>query len=376
MTDPAVVDWASDDDELACAAALAGLPKLNSERLRWLMTLGSRPSLVWERLRSRRLPRSRVFPDGTLRSWGRYVDATTPADVLARCRRAGVQVLLPCSADYPARLVADPEAPAVLFCAGDPGVVAGRTVAIVGTRRATGYGRDAARMLGRRLSAEGISVVSGLASGIDAAAQRGALAAGGGTVVGVAGSGLDVVYPPESADLWRALRDRGVLLSEAPMGCGGNRWRFPERNRLMAALADAVVVVETPLRGGSLSTVEHALRRDVPVMAVPGPITSNPSAGTNRLLADGAGVVCDAEDVLLQIGVAPSGRGRRSRRPRPQPAPEDRPVLEALDPTPTPFDRVLARTNLAPLELASALYRLEAQGLARAGPGWWERRAG
>ena len=162
------------------------------------------------------------------------------------------------------------------------------------------------------------------------------------------------------------------------MGCAGNRWRFPERNRLMAAVADAVVVVETPVRGGSLSTVEHALRRDVPVMAVPGPITSNPSAGTNRLLADGAGVVCDADDVLVQIGLAASRRGRRSRRAprRAEPAPEDRPVLEALDPTPTPFDRVLARTGLGPLELASALYRLEAQGLARAGPGWWERRAG
>jgi DNA processing protein len=196
--------------------------------------------------------------------------------------------------------------------------------------------------------------------------------------VGVAGTGLDVVYPPESRDVWSAVGARGLLLSEAPLGYGGGRWRFPERNRIMAALADVVVVVESPARGGSLITVDHAIKRSVPVMAVPGPITSPASAGSNRLLADGCGVVCDPDDVLLELGVRPLPRRARRTGPEPgRPEPsgqEDRRVLAAVDDTPTPFDRVLARTAMDALDLAAVLYRLEAEGWARSTAAGWERR--
>lgn len=365
------------EEELSYAAALAGLPKLDPGRLRWLMGLDPLPSKVWRRIADGRVPPTRALPGGTVSSWRRHVASTSPEQVMERCRRSDVRVLTLACPDYPARLADDPQAPAVLFAHGDLGILDAPTAALVGTRRATGYGRDAARLLGRRLAAEGVVVVSGMASGIDVAGQRGALAAGRAAVVGVAGSGLDVVYPPESRDVWRAIGEHGLLLSEAPLGSPASWFRFPERNRIMAALADVVVVVETPARGGSLSTVDHAIRRNVPVMAVPGPITSNASLGTNRLLADGCGVAYDADEVLVQLGVTPrsSRRRERDRGPgRPEPAPEDRAVLEALDLTPTLFEKVLARTGRPALELASALYRLEAAGWARSGPGWWERR--
>ena len=368
---------AETEDEIAHAAALAGLPKLDDGRLRWLMGLDPLPSKVWKRISDGRLPPTRELPRGTVGAWRRHVASTSPEQVMERCLRADVRVLTPACGDYPARLADDPQAPAVLFAHGDLGILDAPTATLVGTRRATGYGRDAARLLGRRLASEGVVVVSGMASGIDVASQRGALSACRAAVAGVAGSGLDVVYPPESRDVWRALGEHGLLLSEAPPGSPASWFRFPERNRIMAALADVLVVVETPARGGSLNTVDHAIRRNVPVMAVPGPITSNASLGTNRLLADGCGVAYDADEVLIQLGVTPraSGRGKEEGRARrPEPAPEDRAVLEALDLTPTLFDTVMARTGIPPLELASALYRLEAAGWARSGPGWWERR--
>lgn len=369
-------EW--DDEELACVAALAGLPGLGAARLTWLLGIDTRPSLVWRRVVEWRLPAQRPLPGRTASRWRTYAEKTSPTRVRERYDRAGVRILTPGSRDYPSRLFEDPEAPPVLFAVGDLRCLDGPTAAVVGTRRCTGYGRDAARLLGRRLAEAGVVVVSGLAAGIDVAAHRGALAARTAPVVGVAGTGLDVVYPPESRDVWAATRERGVLLSEAPLGHGGARWRFPERNRIMAALADVVVVVESPARGGSLITVDHAARRAVPVMAVPGPITSPTSAGPNRLVADGCGVVCDADDVLLELGVPlRPGPARRVSRGggRPEPASgEDRRVLAAVDATPTAFDRVMARTEMAALDLASALYRLEADGWVRAGATGWERR--
>ena len=367
-------EW--DGEELACMAALAGLPKLGAPRLERLLGLERRPSLVWRRVAEQSVP-SGGLPGDTVRKWRAHAAKTSPMRVLERCDRAGVKVLTPGCRDYPARLREDPEAPPVLFALGDLAVLEGPTAAIVGTRRATGYGRDAARLLGRRLAEQDVVVVSGMAAGIDVAAQRGAVAAGG-PVVGVAVTGLDVVYPPESRDVWSATREGGLLLSEAPLGYGGGRWRFPERNRIMAALADVVVVVESPARGGSLITVDHAIRRSVPVMAVPGPITSPASVGSNRLLADGCGVACDPDDVLLELGIHPRPRTRRPIRPGPAgPGPaeeEDRQVLAAIDATPPPFDRVLARIDMDALALASVLYRLEAGGWARSTAAGWERR--
>ena len=154
--------------------------------------------------------------------------------------------------------------------------------------------------------------------GIDGAAHAGATEVDGAPPVAVVGSGLDVVYPRRHRSLWQLVAERGVVLSEHPLGSAPVAWHFPARNRLIAALADVVVVVESQERGGSMHTVDEAQRRDVDVMAVPGPVTSRASTGTNRLLADGAEVARDATDVLVKLGLGSgSRRATVERRPAP-----------------------------------------------------------
>ena len=161
--------------------------------------------------------------------------------------------------------------------------------------------------LGSGLAAAGVTVISGLALGIDGAAHRGALAADGAPVVGVVGSGLDVVYPRGNRDLWEAVSAAGTLLAEAPLGAEPEGWRFPARNRLLAALADVVVVVESKRAGGSMHTVEEAIRREVTVMAVPGSVRNPAAEGTNLLLSEGCAPACSTDDVLVALELATAG---------------------------------------------------------------------
>jgi DNA processing protein len=239
--------------------------------------------------------------------------------------------------------------------------------------------------LGAELSRAGVVVVSGLARGIDGAAHEGALAgwdAGGAPPVGVAGSGLDVVYPPEHARLWARVARAGALLSEAPLGARPEAWRFPWRNRLLAALAQVVVVVESHRGGGSMLTVDAAARRGVPVMAVPGSVRSPASAGTNTLLADGCAPVRDAADVLAALGLTRAGIEddvSGDRRPlmgnvAATVSQGDAAVLKAVGHEPTTTEDVLRRTGLGLGRAAAALDRLEEAGLVRGGDGWWERK--
>ena len=214
-------------------------------------------------------------------------------------------------AEYPTLLTGDPGAPAVLFALGDPGVLEAKSrVAIVGTRSATHYGRQVASELARDLAAEGIVVVSGLARGIDGAAHAGALRAGGDESVppvAVVGTGLDVVYPASNRDLWAQVAEKGAVLSEAALGTQPHPGVFPARNRIIAALSDVVVVVESHRGGGSLYTAEAAARRSIPVCAVPGSVRSRASDGTNALLVDGCTPVRDATDVLVAVSLATAG---------------------------------------------------------------------
>jgi DNA processing protein len=290
---------------------------------------------------------------------------------------AGIGVAVVGSPAYPRALVGDIEPPAVIFHRGTPDAISGPRVAVVGTRRCSPTGAGVAFELGRDLAAAGVAVVSGLASGIDGAAHRGALAAGGAPPLGVVGTGLDVVYPPGQTRLWRAVAAAGVLLSEAPLGALPERWRFPARNRIIAALADLVVVVESHRRGGSLHTVDEADRRGRDVMAVPGSVRSAASEGTNALLAEGRAPVCSIDDVLVALGLAGrSGTGAASPRDRrATPHGADQPVLEAVGWQPSTLDQLLARTGMSLAALAPALDRLcDAGWVARRG-GWYERIA-
>ncbi|MCX7619253.1 MAG: DNA-protecting protein DprA [Acidimicrobiales bacterium] len=308
-----------------------------------------------------------------IQSWQDHAASLDPAAELDRHLTAGVGVAALGSARYPGAFVEDPEPPTVVCWLGDIDDLVGPRVAIIGTRRCTQAGRDTAFELGYALSAAGVSVVSGLALGIDAAAHRGALAAGGAPPIAVVGSGLDVIYPPANRALWSQVAEAGVVLTELPLGEPPRAWHFPNRNRMIAALADVVVVVESRRRGGSLSTVAAAIRRDRDVMAVPGPVRSPAAEGSNALLRD-FGVCCDATDVLLRLGMSPAAR-RPSAEQRPLPEGNAALILDALGWQPSTLEDLVARVHL-PLEVVTlALIQLEEAGWVSEHGGWFERRA-
>ena len=361
--------------------ALAGLPGMGPARLRALWDAASGAE-AWRTLaagRAHLLPGLAALlgrtAEETSQRWARSAAVTDVAEVWRA--HAGLSVSVLGDGAHPARLADDPEPPVVLFADGHRDALDGPSVAVVGTRRCTRPGAELAEEVGRLCAAAGARVVSGLAVGIDAAAHRGALAAGPDAAppVAVVGSGLDVVYPARSRDLWRRVAGRGVVLSEHPLGTEPARWRFPARNRLVAALADVVVVVESPRTGGSMYTVDEALRRDRTVLAVPGSVRSAASAGTNWLLSQGASVACGPDDVLAALGLASAASDEAGPDPRPRPDADGRRVLRALGWEPAGLDALARRTGLSLGALAVALDALEAARWVDRDGGRVERRA-
>jgi DNA processing protein len=309
--------------------------------------------------------------DDLVRTWASAARGVDVAAVWSRHRAADVRVLLPDEPAWPPSLLADPEPPAVLFARGEPATLARPRVAIVGTRRCTAVGRSIAAELGRDLAEAGICVVSGLALGIDGAAHRGALD-GGGAPAAVVATGLDIVYPTRHRPLWEEVVAGGVLLSEYPLGTPPERWRFPARNRIIAALADVVVVVESHATGGSMHTVEAALERDRLVAVVPGSVRSPASSGTNGLLVSGAVPVRDATDVVVLLGLGATLTGH-SALTSPAPGGDAGTVLDALGWEACTLEEIAQRCD-APLgPVAVQLAGLEREGWITQGAGWYER---
>jgi DNA processing protein len=261
------------------------------------------------------------------------------------------------AATYPPLLQAIPDPPAVLWLRGEgsPELLALPAVAIVGARACSSYGRSVARALGRELAAAGLVVVSGMARGIDSEAHRGALDAGGMTVA-VLGCGIDRDYPAAHRDLARRIGEAGLIISEYEAGIEPAPWRFPARNRIIAGLCAATVVVEARERSGALITADFALEDGREVMVVPGEITSAVSAGSNALLRLGATPVTAAADVLEAFGIerivdppeAPGGLGGT--------------LLERLAEAPASIDELARSCGTAPGDVAAALIELELAG--------------
>lgn len=359
----------------AFGAALAALPAMGPQQLRALLDDGD-PAGTWSRVAGADSTIVDRFPKAAPR-WSAAARALDIDSWWARCTSEGRRVSLLGSDGYPEALRDDHAAPAVLFIAGDVRCTdAGARVAVVGTRRCTASGAEFAERLGRDLSSAGVCVVSGLALGIDGAAHRGAL--GGPTPpVGVVGSGLDVPYPVQHRRLWREVAAAGAILSEVPPGGRPEAWRFPARNRIIAALAHTVVVVESHATGGAMLTVEQAAMRSRDVLVVPGAPASPAAAGTNALLVEGAVPVRDAGDVLAHLAVSGTEGVTAVVPQHPATATdgvEDDPVLACVDFGPTSTERILERCRLSPAEVSLALRRLEVAGSVHAsGPGWWER---
>ncbi|MGH9303174.1 MAG: DNA-processing protein DprA [Acidimicrobiales bacterium] len=335
--------------------------------------------------------------------WSRELSGGSVGELWVGLTTRGVEVIRRGDRRYPPSLARLRLAPELLFVKGDIDIALGPCVGVVGTRRATHYGIEIANELGRGLTERGVCVVSGLARGIDAAAHSGALSAfersevgsrpGRGRPLAVNGGGVDVVYPRSSERLYAGVVARGVVVSEAPPKAPPAAWRFPLRNRIIAALSHVLVVVESSRQGGAMHTVEAADQIGVPVLAVPGSVRSAQSEGTNQLIKEGgAALLTDELDVVAALELAlagseamrtiktsqaggarlPGGGGAGKRHDQAALCTSfERDVLDAVDTTVTSLNRICERVHGEVAAVAVALERLEELKLARPdGPGW------
>ena len=371
----------ANSSEAHYAAALAALG-MGRRTLRKLLE-GSSPARAWEEVAS---GKCRFDPERVLQS---KAAPEVPGEFAQLLRSLGVGALVYGSPGFPDCLAQDVDSPAVVFHLGDPRILSGLPrVAVVGTRSATRYGMDVASELGAGLASAGVVVVSGLAAGIDSASHAGAVGVSGGAPpVAVIATAIDVAYPRSNAALRDAVAARGAVLSELPPGVQSQRWRFADRNKMMAALAHVVVVVESHRNGGAMYTVNAARERGIDVLAVPGSVRSPASSGTNALLADGAAPARDVEDVLTAVELAVAGdksltalkwpdrhaRDGGSRRPKPPSEISSR-VLNALETEPSSLEQIVVRCGAHLGEVALALDQLVDLSLAEGENGWWWRR--
>jgi DNA processing protein len=284
--------------------------------------------------------------------------------------RLGMDVVSWASDRYPPRLLQLADPPPVLFLRGRSELLGREGLAVVGARKATARGKDVAERLGAGIARSGTSVVSGLALGIDGAAHRGALAVGGNTVA-VLGRGADAVYPAAHRHLFRQLIDEGLAVSEFLPGTPPLPHHFPRRNRILAALASTVIVVEAGLKSGSLITVDHALDLGLDVWAVPGPIDAPTCEGSNRLLTDGARALVSVPDFLKELGGVEEQRVSAGRTQ----APPESTLLAKLGEGPLHVDELAALAGLEVPEALARLTELELVGWVEQLPGMRFRKA-
>jgi len=345
--------------------ALGLLPQLGGVALKGLLATFGSAREVWQASPQALLAVPGISA-GVVKAIRRFPRAKALREDQERAAAAGVRVIVWGDAEYPRRLEEIASAPPILYLRGtlDPGDEA--AVAVVGARHATAYGEALAHELAGELARRGLTIVSGLARGIDAAAHRGALEVGGRTAA-VLGNGLDQMYPPEHRDLATEVAAHGALVSEFPLGTPPLRLHFPRRNRIISGLSLGVIVVEAGVGSGALITAHHALEQGREVFAVPGRVHARYSEGCNRLIKAGAKLVETWEDVLSEF--VPQLRRRPSRRAAPSPLPALTPaeeqVFSILAEGPQHIDALIVRADLPGGRVASALVGLEMKGLVR-----------
>jgi DNA processing protein len=361
--------------DLVDLVALSLLPLKSRLRAAGALRAGDAPADVLRRLLAA-LP-----PDGNRTASQLRSDARA---AIARAARQAIAAIAWSDRAYPLALATIADPPAVLWTRGRIEALSAAAVAIVGSRAASPYALSVAWQLAHDLASRGLVIVSGLARGVDSAAHRGALAAGGVTVA-VLGSGVDVMYPPEHGPLAAQIDEQGAVVSELVPGTAPAQFFFPLRNRIISGLARAVVVIEAGEKSGSLITARAALDQGRDVLAVPGSVLSGRNRGAHGLLRDGAKIVESADDILEELGMAgprPSRgqaavslftgqEGAKKGTARP---PAD-PILACLVPgEPSDLDAIAAATGLGTAKLLPRLFALELQGaIARVGGGRFVR---
>ncbi len=369
-------------DQIA-AAALCALPKIGPKRLMTLLKHHD-PQTAWAVVQGRAKPNEVVSAmlrvEGLVTLLRHRATQDLQDQIEQRCIRAGINITIFGDENYPRALIADLAPPAVLFYFGDLLALNSRRVGIVGTRSATASGRYLASHIAYDLATNDVCVVSGLARGIDAWAHRGALRALEsqpaeqiiGRPVAVVASGLDVVYPRENAQLWQDIAKQGAMISESAPGSPPEAFRFPLRNRILAALSEVLVVVESRDTGGSMITVDEAQKRDVTVLAVPGSPRNIASNGTNQLIQQGCLPIIGAQDVLVALGLDNRRAQENIYDPRVRLSTSDQSLISVMVGSPFTFDDFVIRSCLATIDAAVALGRLEALGWIVENSGWWE----
>jgi len=370
-------------NEQLAAASLSALPKIGPKRLTTILRYHD-PQTAWAVIQGRAKPHVVVAAlmqeNGLGQMWRANATLSLQEQILGRCKKASIHVALIGEENYPQCLKNDISPPAVLFYQGDLQALATRRVGMIGTRSATASGRYMTSHLAFELAMNGVCVISGLARGIDAWAHHGVLrarekksaSAMAAAPVGVVASGLDYVYPKEHADLWRNVAQAGALVSESPPGAPPEAFRFPLRNRILAALSEVLVVVESKDRGGSMITVDEAQKRDITVLAVPGSPRNIASVGTNMLVQQGCLPVVNVDDILVALGLDNRRANDNSFDPRPRLAESDAHVVAMMVGAPFTLDEFVIRTGVPLLEAAICLGRLEALGWVINNSGWWE----
>lgn len=282
-----------------------------------------------------------------------------------RVKKSGVQVITIQEDAYPPNLREIPDPPMMLYVRGNLLPTDVRALGIVGTRRATRYGSDAANRMAYWLAGNEITIISGMAHGIDAAAHQGALDAGGRTFA-VMGCGIDIIYPREHDHLARRIAAQGAIISELPLGMPPTGSNFPRRNRLISGLALGVMIAEAPERSGALITAEAALEQGRDVFAIPANIFNPMGTGSNKLIQDGAKLVMRAQDVLDELQITYTEREIRTQTE--QIAPEndlETTLLNLLDSEPMHVDDLIRQTGIEPSQVMATLAILELKGLAQ-----------
>jgi DNA processing protein len=281
-----------------------------------------------------------------------------------RVERAGATVLTLADDSYPRLLREIPNPPIVLYVRGELISEDETSIGVVGTRRSTRYGRDMAHRLSTGLAAAGVTVISGLARGVDGIAHAAALDAGGRTLA-VLGSGVDQIYPPEHRKLSDRIMEQGALVSEFPLGTQPEARNFPIRNRLISGLSLGILVVEAPRRSGALITASFAADQGRTVFAVPGSALSPASEGTLQLLRDGAALAADVDDILSELNLERRQAAMETRKMLPDATPEERSVLDLIEREPKHIDEIAIDTGINISQLSALLLQMQLKGLVR-----------
>lgn len=346
------------DDVLEALVAAATLPGVAGGRLRRALSELGGPRAGLERLAAEAGASLGEAERDRTRGWARRA--------LQTIRQEHIHVLVPGDDPYPHALARLHQPPCPLFARGRLELLDTTMVAVVGTRKATRYGREAARRIGGGLAAAGVTIISGLARGIDGEAHR---AAGPARTVGVLGCGIDVFFPLQHRELQETIGREGLLLTEQLPGTPPVGHNFPRRNRIIAGLARAVVVVEAPEKSGALSTARKALDDGMDVFAVPGPIDRPESAGANALIRDGGTLVTSAREILAALDLPLPPEDYEVVVPPSELEGQGLALWRALGPEPRHVDEIAVAVGLEPRRSLASLLSLEVQGHARQLPG-------